>query len=280
VIERRVTAVIYISRTSSTRSRIGLRRGVRFDAVLWALCCWGWSALSLVCVNSSCRFVLDIAAAPRLGWKLRACLAGGPPRRLTCRVCRIVRSPPSSVLHAREPSASLSECGSTLVKPTHVRCYCINTCADACTVIVSADSILICRRADSRASPGHMPHLNARRARPREKDIVEKGPALLEKSKSLSDLVSPPLRSPSCNTCGSGPRPAAVCAAPVSTFEFGLRGRPSVHRRFRRPDRTPLKNRPTGPGRLRGERGGRKQDTLTNSHSQGTRWIHLGAFPR
>lgn len=38
-----------------------------------------------------------------------------------------------------------------------------------------------------------MPHLNARRARPREKDIVEKGPALLEKSKSLSDLVSPPL---------------------------------------------------------------------------------------
>jgi hypothetical protein len=73
----------------------------------------------------------------------------------------------------------------------------INTCTDACTVIVSADSILICRpRADSRASPGHMPHLNARRARPREKDIVEKGPALLEKSKSLSDLVSPPASTP------------------------------------------------------------------------------------
>lgn len=155
----------------------------------------------------------------------------------------------------------------------------INTCTDACTVIVSADSILICRRADSRASPGHMPHLNARRARPREKDIVEKGPALLEKSKSLSDLVSPPLH-PLVQHVWVRAAPGRVCAAPVSTFEFGLRGRPSVHRRFRRPDRTPLKNRPTGPGRLRGERGGRKQDTLTNSHSQGTRWIHLGAFPR
>jgi hypothetical protein len=193
-------------------------------------------------------------------------------------VSRIVRSPPSSVLHAREPSASLSECGSTLVKPTHVRCYVL--------IHVLMRVLLICRRADSRASPparrAHATSLNARRARPREKDIVEKGPALLEKSKSLSDLVSPPLHPLVQHVWvrAAPGRGARVCAAPVSTFEFGLRGRPSVHRRFRRPDRTPLKNRPTGPGRLRGERGGRKQDTLTNSHSQGTRWIHLGAFPR
>jgi hypothetical protein len=77
---------------------------------------------------------------------------------------------------------------------------------------------IICRRADSRASPAHDAHATSetRGARGREKKIVEKGPALLEKSKSLSDLVSPPRATSRATRVGPGS--PGFCAAPVSEF--------------------------------------------------------------